>query len=72
LVNHAGIYGRYLHSFKCTQPEHARRRHQIFSVEDKIEAMIKNIELWAHRLSKTNFDSFQNLKTFLESVDEKL
>lgn len=72
LVSHAGVYGRYLQSFKCTQLEHTRRRHQIFSVEDKIEAMIKNIELWARCLSKTNFDYFQNLKTFLESVDEKL
>jgi hypothetical protein len=44
----------------------------IFNVEDKIEAMIKKLELRAHRLSKRNFDAFQNLKTFLESVDEEL
>jgi hypothetical protein len=44
----------------------------IFNVEDKIEAMIKKLELWARRLSKRNFDAFQNLKTFLESADEEL
>jgi hypothetical protein len=44
----------------------------IFNVKDKIEAMIKKLELWAHRLSKRNFDAFQNLKTFQESADEQL
>jgi hypothetical protein len=44
----------------------------IFNVEDKIEAMIKKLELWARRLSERNFDDFQNLKTFLESADEEL
>jgi hypothetical protein len=34
--------------------------------------MIKKLELWARRLSKRNFDAFQNLKTFLESADEEL
>lgn len=34
----------------------------IFKVEDKIEAMIKKLELWNLRLSKKNYDSFQNLK----------
>jgi hypothetical protein len=44
----------------------------IFNVEDKIEAMIKRLESWARRLSRRNFDAFQNLKTFLESADEEL
>jgi hypothetical protein len=44
----------------------------IFNVKDKIEAMIKQLELWARRLSKRNFDAFQNRKTFLESADEEL
>jgi hypothetical protein len=44
----------------------------IVNVEDKIEAMIKKLELWARRLSKRNFDAFQNLKTFLESAEEEL
>jgi hypothetical protein len=44
----------------------------IFNVEDKIEAMIKKLELWARRLSKINVNPFQNLKTFLESADEEL
>jgi hypothetical protein len=39
----------------------------IFNVEDKIEAVIKKLELWARCLSERNFDAFQNLKTFLES-----
>jgi hypothetical protein len=33
---------------------------------------MKKLELWARRLSKRNFDAFQNLKTFLESADEEL
>jgi hypothetical protein len=44
----------------------------IFNVEDKIEAMIKKLELWARRLSKRNVDAFQNLNNFLESADEEL
>jgi hypothetical protein len=44
----------------------------IFNVEDKIEAMIKKLELWARHLSKRNVDAFQNLKPFLESGDEEL
>jgi hypothetical protein len=44
----------------------------VFNVEDKIEAMIKKLELWTRRLSKRNFDAFQNLTTFLESADEEL
>ncbi|XP_078503770.1 zinc finger BED domain-containing protein 5-like [Lissotriton helveticus] len=44
----------------------------IFNVEDKIEAMIKKLEVWTRRLSQRNFDSFQNLKTFLESADDEL
>jgi hypothetical protein len=34
--------------------------------------VIKNLESWARHLSKRNFDSSQNLKTFLESADEVL
>jgi hypothetical protein len=37
----------------------------IFNVKDKIEAIVKKLEFWAHHLSKRNFDAFQNLKTFL-------
>jgi hypothetical protein len=44
----------------------------IFDVENKIEAMIKKIELWARCESKINFYAFQNLKTFLESAEEEL
>ncbi|XP_069063693.1 zinc finger BED domain-containing protein 5-like [Pleurodeles waltl] len=44
----------------------------IFNVEDKIEAMIKKLDLWARRLSQRNFDSFRNLTTFLESADDEL
>ncbi|KAL4113130.1 hypothetical protein QTP88_016813 [Uroleucon formosanum] len=36
----------------------------IFKVEDKIEAMIKKLELWSLRLSKKNYDPFPNLKNF--------
>jgi hypothetical protein len=39
----------------------------IFNVKGKIEAM-----MWARRLSKRNFDAFQNMKTSLESADEEL
>jgi hypothetical protein len=34
--------------------------------------MTKKLESWARRLSRRNFDAFQNLKTFLESADEEL
>jgi hypothetical protein len=44
----------------------------IFNIEDKIETMIKKLEVWARRLWKRNFDAFQNRKTFLESADEEL
>ncbi|CAI6357184.1 unnamed protein product [Macrosiphum euphorbiae] len=44
----------------------------IFKVEDKIEAMIKKLELWNLRLSKKNYDSFQNLNNFLELTEEEL
>jgi hypothetical protein len=67
LVSCAGVYGGLLHLFKCTQLEDA-----IFNVDDKIEAMIKKLELWARCLSKRNFHAFRNLKTFLESTDEQL
>jgi hypothetical protein len=44
----------------------------ILNVEDKIEAMIRKLESWARRLSKRNFDAFQNLKAILESANEEL
>ncbi|XP_026819147.1 zinc finger BED domain-containing protein 5-like [Rhopalosiphum maidis] len=44
----------------------------IFKVEDKIEAMIKKLELWSLRLSKKNYDPFPNLKNFIESTEEEL
>ncbi|XP_025416803.1 zinc finger BED domain-containing protein 5-like [Sipha flava] len=44
----------------------------IFKVEDKIEAMIKKLELWNLRLSKKNYDSFQNFNNFLELTKEEL
>ena len=44
----------------------------ILKVEDKIEAMIKKLELWSLRLSKKNYDPFPNLKNFIESTEEEL
>jgi len=44
----------------------------IFKVEDKIEAMIKKLELWSLRLSKKNYDPFPNLKNCIESTEEEL
>jgi hypothetical protein len=44
----------------------------IFKVEDKIEAMIKKLELWSLRLSKKNYDPFPNLEIFIESTEDKL
>ncbi|KAL4136257.1 hypothetical protein QTP88_007808 [Uroleucon formosanum] len=44
----------------------------IFKVEDKIEAMIKKLELWSLRLSKKNYDPFPNLKNFIETTEEEL
>ncbi|XP_025414328.1 zinc finger BED domain-containing protein 5-like [Sipha flava] len=44
----------------------------IFKVEDKIEAMIKKLEQWNYRLSKKNYDSFQNFNNFLELTKKEL
>jgi hypothetical protein len=43
----------------------------IFNVEDKIEALIKKLELWARRLSN-KFRCVSKLKTFLESANKEL
>lgn len=44
----------------------------VFQVEDKIEAMIKKLELWYNRLSNRNYETFPNLTNFLGSTDEVL
>jgi len=44
----------------------------IFEVEDKIEAMIKKLELWYNRVSNRNYETFPNLTNFLSSTDEVL
>ena len=43
-----------------------------FQVEDKIEAMIKKLELRHRRLSNRNYDTFPNLTNFLSSSKEEL
>jgi len=44
----------------------------VFQVEDKIEAMIKKLELRHRRLSNRNYDTFPNLTNFLSSSNEEL
>lgn len=47
----------------------------VFLVEDKIEAMVKKLKLWHHRIiSKrdNSFDAFPNLKEFLDSNEDKI
>jgi hypothetical protein len=44
----------------------------IFKVENKIEAMIKKLELWSLWMSKKNYDPFPNLKIFIKSTEDEL
>lgn len=43
----------------------------ICKVENKIETMIKKLELWSLRLSKKNYDPFPNIQNFIESTEEE-
>lgn len=44
----------------------------VFSVQDKIEATIKKLNLWCSRLEKGIFDSFQTLTDFIEFSEQPL
>jgi len=43
----------------------------IFKVEDKIEVMMKKLELWSFCLSKKNYDPFANLKNVIKSTEDE-
>lgn len=44
----------------------------IFKVEDKIEAIIKKIDLWSKRIQNGVYESFPTLNDFIESSSEEL
>ena len=44
----------------------------IFSVENKIEAMLKKLELWANRSLQNNYDHFPTLSSFLLETGEAM
>ncbi|XP_046977632.1 zinc finger BED domain-containing protein 5-like [Vanessa cardui] len=46
------------------------RDNNIFQVEDKIETMLKKIDLWTNRTIKQNYNHFPTLAAFLESSGE--
>ena len=44
----------------------------VFTVEDKVEAMIKKLDLWSERLKRGVFESFPTLNDFLAASDDDL
>ncbi|KAJ4945691.1 hypothetical protein JOQ06_023370 [Pogonophryne albipinna] len=44
----------------------------LFHVQDKVEATIKKMEMWARRLEQSNYDSFANLSDFLDTAEMQL
>ncbi|KAL3285041.1 hypothetical protein HHI36_019168 [Cryptolaemus montrouzieri] len=45
-------------------------RDNIFQVEDKIETILKKLDLWTNRTIKENYNHFPTLAAFLESSGE--
>uniref|UniRef100_K7FJU0 BED-type domain-containing protein n=1 Tax=Pelodiscus sinensis TaxID=13735 RepID=K7FJU0_PELSI len=43
-----------------------------FQVQDKIETMIKKLELWSSQIDQSNYDSFSNLSDFLITSEMQL
>lgn len=48
------------------------RDNNIFEVEDKIETMLKKLDLWTNRTIQKNYNNFPTLAAFLESSDGAL
>ncbi|XP_056095124.1 zinc finger BED domain-containing protein 5-like [Rhinichthys klamathensis goyatoka] len=44
----------------------------LFHTQDKVEAAIKKMGMWARRVEEANYDSFPNLSDFLDSSDTHL
>lgn len=44
----------------------------VFSVQDKIEATIKKLNLWCSRIEKGKYDSFHMLSDFIDSSEQPL
>uniref|UniRef100_K7G8T9 DUF4371 domain-containing protein n=1 Tax=Pelodiscus sinensis TaxID=13735 RepID=K7G8T9_PELSI len=43
-----------------------------FQVQDKMEAMIKKLELWSSQIDQSNYDSFSNFSDFLITLEMQL
>ncbi|GBP70851.1 Zinc finger BED domain-containing protein 5 [Eumeta japonica] len=48
------------------------RDNNIFKVEDKIETMLKKLDVWTNRTIQKNYNNFPTLAAFLESSDGAL
>jgi hypothetical protein len=44
----------------------------VFSVQDKIEARIKKLNLWCNSIEKEKYDSFQTLSDFIDFSEQPL
>jgi hypothetical protein len=44
----------------------------VFSVQDKIEATIKKLNLWCNRIEKEKYDSFHTLSDFIDFSEQPL
>jgi hypothetical protein len=44
----------------------------VFSVQDKIEAAIKKLNLWCNRIEKEKYDSFHTLSDFIDFGEQPL
>jgi hypothetical protein len=44
----------------------------VFSVQDKIEATIKNLNLWCNRIEKEKYDPFHTLSYFIDFSEQPL
>ena len=71
LVSQFCISVKYLHQFKYAQLKSWRRKSYFFKLKKRLKAVIKKFELWHHRLSDHNHETFPNLTDFLGSTDEE-